>query len=253
MKRDFIFALAAFFFITMFAITVAYADEMSSKWITILKDETDVTGDGRNDIIKIKGIPYEAGMEFFKDLKLEINASNNKTFNFGLEEGTKPIIHYADLNHDGLKDIIVTINDEGDGGVANHFIYTAKDFVIKELSGLESLVINSQFRNDYKADITIQKTGESFTFELRDRASDYEKSGLYRNGKLNEPIELKIDSFSDLKPVLIKGHQYGLKASQAIYGASEGDRIAIVESNWLFKNGKWLLMKTKVLEQNPKR
>lgn len=252
MKKEFVFAFAAFFFMISTAIT-GYAGDEGNKMILVSEEKVDVTGDGKKDTVYIRGIPYEEGTQFLKEIQLEIAASNGKKYKVELEGGYGPKVQFVDLNHDGVKDMFVTVDTGGSGGISNHNVYTLKDFTLKDLTVPDPLIINSQFLNGYKANVTIQKTGQSYTFDLRNRAEDYKRLGLYQNGKLSEPTELMVDPYSTLKPVLIKGDQYGLIGSQAVSGAYHADRIAIVEGTWFYENGKWTLKNTKVFEVNPPR
>ncbi|MBP2239883.1 hypothetical protein J2Z40_000436 [Cytobacillus eiseniae] len=250
MRKEMIFALAALFFMTL-SITGVYAGEEDNKWITISTSKQDVTGDKKEDTIIIKGLPYEEGEthSFLKEIQLQINASNGKVYTIALDGGYSPKIKFLDLNHDGIKDMFVSSDTGGSGGITNHYLYTLKDFNLTDLTVPDALVINGQFQNGYKASITIQETGESVTFDLRNRGKEYEKSGLYINGKLSEPTELMVDPFAVLKPKLVTDDKmYGLIGYQAISGAYHADRIAIVKSIWLYENGKWVLKDTKILE-----
>ncbi|MBY0120480.1 hypothetical protein H0173_00805 [Bacillus sp. S/N-304-OC-R1] len=251
MRKEVLFALAAFFFLTLSAITAANAGENQNKIMTISKEKADVTGDGKKDLIVIKGLPYEEGTEFLKEIFVEIQTLNKKTIKIDVDSGFNPRVNFVDLNHDGIKDIFITVDTGGSGGITNHYLYTLKNLSLEDLSVPDPLVINSQFLDGYKASITIQDTGESYTFDLSNRADDYEKTGLYQKGKLSEPTELMVDSFSTLKPILMD-NQYGLRGTQAVSGAYHADRIAIIESNWLYENGKWILKKTRVMENNPR-
>ncbi|KAB2331502.1 hypothetical protein F7731_18080 [Cytobacillus depressus] len=251
MKKEMVFALAAFFFLSMSALTGVYADENDNKWQTISKEKVDITGDGKKDLIIIKGLPYEEGTEFLKEIEMEIKTTNKKSLTINFDGGFNPRADYIDLNHDGLKDIFVAVDTGGSGGITKHYLYTAKNSTLTYLSVPDPLVINSQFLDGYKASITIQETGESYTFNLSNRAKDYEKTGLYQNGKLSEPTELMVDPYSLLKPVQISGKQYGLKGTQAVSGAYHADGIAIIESLWIYENGKWTLKNTRVMETNP--
>lgn len=248
MKKEMMLALAAFFFMTL-SITGVYAGENNNnKWITISKEYSDVTGDGKDDLIEIKGNPYEEGEQFLKEIKLHISASNGKEYKAELDGGYNPYVQFVDLNHDAVKDIYVSVETGGSGGITNDYLYTLKDFQLTDLTVPDPLVINGQFHNGYKASITIQETGKSVTFDLRNRGSEYEKSGLFINGMLSEPTELMVDTYSVLKPVLLDGKFHGLVGNQAISGAYHTDWIANVESTWVYENGKWTVKDTKVME-----
>lgn len=242
-----IFGLAALFFMTL-SITGVYASENKNKWVTISKENLDVTGDGKEDIIELKGIPYQEEDQFLKEIQLHIAASNGKKYEAEFEGGLNPHVQFLDLNHDEVKDMFVSVETGGSGGITNHYLYTLKDFKLTDVTVPDPLVINGQFHNGYKASITIQETGKSVTFDLRNRGADYEKSGLFINGKLSEPTELMVDAYSVLKPVTMGGEKYKLIGIQSISGAHHTDWIANVESTWIYENGKWRLKDTKIMD-----
>lgn len=252
MKKEMIFALAALFFLSMSALnSVNAGGKDKNKFIEICEEKADVTGDGIEDKVTIKGLPYDEGTEFLKEIQLEIAASNNKQYKIEADGGFEPRAKFLDLNHDGVKDIFLTVNTGGSGAITNHYLYSLKDFNLIDLTVPDPLIINSQFLDGYKASITIEQTGESLTFNLEDRAKDYEQMGLYQNGKLSEPAELMVDPYSVLKPIKVNGDQYGLKGIQAISGAYHADGIAYVESTWFYEKGNWTLKGTKVVLAKP--
>ena len=155
------------------------------------------------------------------------------------------------MNHDGIDDLLISIPTGGSGGISNYFLYTFKDFKLTKIAVPEPLFITSQFLNDYKATMTIDQTGETFTFDLQSRKKDYNRLGLYTKGILNEPRELMVDPYSTLKPILLKekGDTYGLKGIQQVSGAYHADGIAFVESTWYYEKGKWNLLKAKVMDR----
>lgn len=260
MKKEFGLALLALFFLSLNAITGAYAVENENKEKhdmekihTIIKQEVDVSGDGKPDTIEIKGLRYEDGSAYLKEIHLEITATNGQTYKAELDSGFDPKLEFIDLNHDGLADMFISIPTGGSGGISNYFLYTLKDFQLKDIGVPDPLMMTSEFQDRYKATMTIDHTGESFTFDLTSRKKDYDRLGLYQKGKLNEPRELMVDPYSTLKPVIVKDESYGLKGVQQISGAYHADGIAFVESTWYYENKKWNLMDTKVIEREQKQ
>lgn len=247
MKKELLFALAAFFFMSLSAITGVYAGEAGDKTITVSKDKIDVNGDKKEDTIYIKGIRYEEGAAFLKEVFLEVAASDGKTYKTEFSGGYEPRIQFEDLNHDGIKDMFICIPTGGSGGLSNFYLSTLHDNKLTDLTVPNPLIIDSQFENGYKASVAIQDTGQSYTFDLRERAADYERLGLYVNGKLNEPSELMVNPYIALKIIPVEGRQ-GLIGAQRISGAYNADTIAFVESIWIYENGKWSLKNTKVME-----
>jgi hypothetical protein len=253
MKKELLFAFASFFFMSLSVITGAYAVGESNKSITISQEKVDVTGDRKKDKVSIIGIPFEEGANFLKEIFFKIDASNGKTYKVELEGGYDPQVKYEDLNHDNVKDLFISIPTGGSGGLSNYYLYTLKDFMLTDLTVPDPLVMTTQFDENYQASLVIDETGQKYTFDLKDRKADYDRLGLYENGKLNEPTELMVLPYGTLKPVIVKDHQYGLLGVQRISGAYNADGIAFAESTWFYENGKWTLVNSNVYEINKKQ
>lgn len=251
MKKELLITFSAFFFMSFTAFTGVYAGESIEKTVTISEDKVDITGDGKKDLIYVKGVPYGEGAQFLKKIFLKIRASNGEIYKIDLEGGYDPTTIYKDLNHDSVKDIFISVPTGGSGGLSNFYLYSLKNFKVVNLSVPEPLSVSSQFQDGYKASITIEETGQSYSFDLSDRKEEYDRLGLYQDGKLNEPTELMVLPFGTLKPMKVKNDLYGLKGSQRINGAYNADGIANIESTWLYENGKWQLQNAKVKSLNP--
>jgi hypothetical protein len=248
MKKEFGLALMAFLFLSLNAISGVYALEEKGGMLTLLQQERDISGDGKNDIVTIAGVPYEEGISYLKEIFLQVTVSEGKTYKIDLKSGFDPTIDFIDLNHDGVDDLFISIPTGGSGGLSNYFLYTLTKDQLIDIGIPDSLTITSQFQDGYKATMTIENTDETYTFDLKSRKKDYNRLGLYYKGKLNEPTELMVDPYSLLKPIKLKNDQYGLKGIQQISGAYHADGIAFVESKWFYENGKWNIVNTKVLE-----
>ncbi|PLR95272.1 hypothetical protein [Bacillus sp. T33-2] len=255
MKKEFLLAIAAFFFMSASAITGVYAVEQEQKpgIKTISKKRVDVTGDGLKDTVYLKGIPFDEGALFLKEVFLEISASDRKMYRIDLEGGYEPKITFKDLKHDKIKDLFVDIPTGGSGGLSNFYLYSLKDFTVTDLTVPEPLATTSQFDDGYKASLKIDETGEAYTFDLSSRKADYDRIGLYHNGKLNEPTELMVLPYGTLKPVKVSGNQYGLKGVQRVSGAYNADGIAYLQSTWNFENGKWNLIDATLKKMLPRK
>jgi hypothetical protein len=249
MKKEILIIAASFFLTLLSTITGVYAIEEKSKTVTILKKETDITGDGQNEIISLKGVPYQDKDSFLKKIYIDISASNGKTFHFPLESGSKASLQLVDLNHDGVKDIFANVLTGGSGKITINNLYSLKDFILTNLTVPEPLEVESRYVDGYKATINIKETGKTYMFDLMDRKKYYEKLGVYHYGKLNEPTELTVNPYSTLIPVHIKGEEMGLKGIQKISGIANADTIAYVETFWSNEKGKWTLVNTDVQKE----
>ncbi|GIN64416.1 hypothetical protein J27TS8_44090 [Robertmurraya siralis] len=248
MKKEVLVVIFALFFMSITAITGAYAIDESEKMETIVEEHEDLTGDGKDENILVKGEVMDDESGLYKRFLIEVVDNQGGKHQIELEEGVNLYLTFQDLNQDGIKDMLVSVSNSGSGDITNHYLYALKDDRITDLTVPDPLIIQSQFLNGYKAKINIDNNHKSHKFNLKNRAEDYENAGLYYNGILNEPTELMVQSYSKLEPVKLKGSKLGLKGVQTISGAHQGDVIANIESTWEYKSGEWALVSTKVIE-----
>jgi hypothetical protein len=247
MKKELLFAFVALFLMSLTAITGVYAIENDSKMVPIVNQQEDINGDGHKDEISLQGLPYQKNDIDYKEFSLTIELTNGKTYKETLPFGLDPQLNLIDINHDGHKDVFITIPTGQSDGMSEHYLYSAKDNQISNIP-IPELEVQGQFKNGYKAMVSIPATKESFVFDLMVRKEMYESLGMYQNGKLNEPIELMILPYGKLKPLSTKGLDYGLKGVQMITGTSKTDKIAYVETSWFYRNRDWKLINTEVKE-----
>ncbi len=241
MKKELLLVIVSFFLISLTAITGVYAIEENNKVITISKEELDLSGDGQNENIFLKGVPSQDEDSYLKKVYIEVDASNGKTYTFPLESGFKASLEFVDLNQDGLKDIFANVLTGERLGTVISYLYSLKDFARTEITVPEPLEMEANFSNGYKAEITLTETGKSYSFDLQNRKKYYKKLGFYNKGKLNEPTELSVNTYFSLKPVLLENNKPGLKGIQRVTGIANADTIALVESTWNYDHGQWKL------------
>ncbi|MCK1993600.1 hypothetical protein GW626_10010 [Peribacillus muralis] len=212
---------------------------------TYISTKRDVTGDQKMDIIQVQGLPYKAGSKFLKKIELSVE-SNRRTISVPLDAGYNPDLKVADLNNDGLQDVLVTVLMEGNKRLVTSYAYTFKDGEAHELDIPPTVPVTAQFLDGYKAQISIEGQ-KPVVVDIRSRKKAYDELGIYQNGKLNEPTELLVNPYStlDIKSVFGKGKR--LIGIQKVSGADERDPLVEIQSVWTYKN-EWKLVKAKVKE-----
>jgi hypothetical protein len=153
MKKEMLLVIVSFFFISLTTITGVYAIEENIRTVTISKQEADLTGDGQNETIWLKGVPSQDEENYLKSVFIDIRASNGRTYSFPLESGKKASLKLVDLNHDGLKDLFANVLTDENAGNVTSYLYSLKDFVRTDLTVPEPLEMEAKFKNGYKAEI----------------------------------------------------------------------------------------------------
>ncbi|WP_285766811.1 hypothetical protein [Peribacillus sp. SI8-4] len=217
---------------------------------TYMSTKRDVTGDGKIDIIQVQGLPYKAGSKFLKQIDLSVE-SDRRTISVPLEAGYDPELKVADLNNDGLQDVLVTVLMEGKGRLITSYAYTFKDGEVQILDMPPSVPVTAQFLDGYKAEISIEGQ-KPIVLDISSRKKTYDELGIYQDGKLNEPTELLVEPYStlDFKSIFGKGKR--LAGIQKVNGADERDPLLEIHSVWTYKN-EWQLVKAKVKANKQKK
>jgi hypothetical protein len=246
MKRELMLAFMALFLMSLTAITGVYAIEADLKPIELISKQEDITGEGKKDYIQLQGIPFSEDEKGFQEFILTVKLSDGHTYEDQLEYGIDPKLKLVDLNHDGIKDIFIDIPTDQNEDISNHYLYSAKNHQFSVIP-IPDLQLQGQFSDDYKATVSIPSTKQTFEVDLKQRKEQYDALGIYQDGKLNEPTELTILPYEDLKPLMNEeGEKYGLRGIQKIGGTSDKDGIAFIESTWFYLEDEWKLVHTSI-------
>ncbi|MDR4947475.1 hypothetical protein [Neobacillus cucumis] len=246
MKKEMLLIMISFFLISLTTITGVYAIEENTKTVTISKQSADLTGDGQNETILLKGVPDQEQQDYLKRIFIEVLGSNGRTYSFPLESGSKASLKLVDLNHDGLKDVFANVLTNSNQDELLNYLYSLKDFVRTDLTVPDPLEMDAKFKNGYKAEIKLSDNGKTYLFDLKDRKDYYKKLGFYYHGKLNEPMELTVNPFNRMEVVQIDKQRIGLKGQQLVTGIANADTIASVNSIWYYDKGQWKLYREEV-------
>ncbi|MCM3031146.1 NopRA1 domain-containing protein [Niallia sp. MER 6] len=250
MRKELLFAFTAFFFMSLSAITGAYALENEEQEKNVLQETKDINGDGKQETIGLNGILSEEENDFYTRLTIQITDSKEQKSVQEVDGGFNPQLELIDLDGDGTDEMFLTLAENERGSKKRFAIYDYDGTKIREASIPELPVMTSSFKEDYKAELVIEGI-KTYNFDLYERKNTYEQLGLYQNGHLNESTELIISPFSQLKPSSYK-QKLTLEGKQMISGIAPVDKIAYLETVWTNKDNTWKLEKIKVKEISKK-
>ncbi|WP_110929556.1 hypothetical protein [Bacillus massiliglaciei] len=208
-----------------------------------ISSKGDVTGDKKTDMIQLKGKTEGEGRTY-KKLSLIIE-SNRQSVTVPLEGGLHPSIQMADFNHDKVSDVVILFKSKQDKEPSVKYVYSFLNGKPEKIELPSSVAVMAQFKDHYMAEISGPEI-ETAMFDMSARKEQYEKLGLYQKGILNEPAELIVSPPSKVKIKRFWGRGKGLAFEQVIEGISKKDKIACITSSWIFKDGKWKMLKAEV-------
>ncbi len=250
MRKELLFAFAAFFFMSLNAITGAYALENEDHEKNLLQEQKDLNGDGKPETLTLKGILSEEENDFYTKLTIQVSEGNEQKLEQEVDGGFNPQLKLVDIDSDGTDEMFLTLFETESGSKKRFAIYDYDGYKIKETAIPELPVMTSSFMEDYKAELEIEGI-KTYNFDLYERKDTYEQLGLYQNGHLNESTELIISPFTQLKTSSYK-QKLALEGKQIISGIASVDKIAYLETVWTSKGDSWKLEKIKVKEISKK-
>ncbi|TXK83900.1 hypothetical protein [Paenibacillus sp. N3.4] len=217
--------------------------------------EVDVTGDGKPDHVALVGTKLDNSSPYFNKLFIIVTGPSQTQVVIPLEGGYNPQMVFCDFTGDQIPEIYVSAETGGSGGLSTYSIYSLNNNVPTAFPLPDPLRVKATFKNNYVVKLKIEATRKSVKIDLKDRKDDYDKFGVYNNGKLVKPIIVNVNGFGALQPVDID--QNGiceLKGIQRITGIANADTIGYVTSEWKWMDGKWMLQKSSITKtlQHPK-
>ncbi|WP_339228575.1 hypothetical protein NSQ77_02140 [Oceanobacillus sp. FSL K6-2867] len=243
-----------YFLLLLFAFPInAFAAETApEEGILIETYQVDVTGDGENDTIELKGKLFAPDAQYYQDIWAEVRASDGKEWKISYGGGYEPKLQFIDLNHDGIKDIFYQSPTGGSGGLYTSIWHTLANQKLTEIPLPEQRYVSGKFEENFQVIIEIVPNGKPIVMDVKDRAKDYIRLGIYdEEGNLLKPTSLMIDPIAFYEPISISESKgYGLKSYQQISGAYHADRLGTIETLWYYENGEWIILQTNWVESS---
>jgi len=213
----------------------------------------DVTGDKIPDGVFLTGITTPSS-PFINDITLVVkDGRTGRIIRVPLSEnaGYNPRIFLGDFNGDGVKDILVSINSGGSGGMMYHFIYSFMENIPQLI--FDSNKYNEEYeylityKDNFKVDAVSEINNEKYVIDISLRDKDYLSEVYNDNGKLKEPIDGFVNPLSGLYPVDFDyDGVYELLAYQKIAGRYNADSLGYFLNTLKWQNNSFTLFNQNV-------
>lgn len=213
----------------------------------------DVTGDGIMDWVFLTGTKQPDSV-YLTNIQLVIRYGRTNQFQaFALSEnaGYEPTIWLGDLTGNGVKDIFITIQSGGSGGILFAYVYSYMEGRMVKI--FDSIQFNDQhayevhYADDYKVNVLSSNPRKKYTLDLQYKGQDYLNEIYNSNGTLKEPIEGWVDPIGGLYPIDLTGDgHYYLLGMQQIAGRYHADGLGYVENLLHFDGRQFTIVRQTV-------
>ena len=232
---------------SLFLPLTVMANETKQEPILIETYESDVTGDGQNEVIKLNGILFSPDTKYYRDIWADVTDPEGESWKINYGGGYDPTIQFVDLNHDKINDMLYQSPTGGSGGLYTSFLHTLANDKLVEIPLPEQHYVKGQFEENFTVTIELTPNEKPIVMDVKSRAADYIRLGIYnKEGKLLTPTPLMIDPIAFFEPIKISEDKgYGLKSYQQISGAYHADQLGTIETLWYYENNQWIILQTK--------
>ena len=221
--------------------------EQTPSPITISISEDDLTGDKQHETIQLKGSLLHDNSSFYQNIWIEIKSIHSEKWKIPFTGGYDPHIQLLDLTQDQVNDLFYQSALNKNDHFYTHHLYSLKNGVIKEVSLPKQSHIKGHSRNDFQIEIQTSIRNENpIMIEVNEFKNKYVEHGIYdTKGNLLEQAPIMIAPVSKYEPLLInKSKGYGLKSYQKISGGHTKDPLGVIEIDWYYENGAWVILQT---------
>ncbi|NLK21259.1 MAG: VCBS repeat-containing protein [Epulopiscium sp.] len=213
--------------------------------LIVFSVQGDVTGDGIPDNIYLTGIKTEDS-PFIQKITLVIRdgrTNNIATIPLKTNAGYNPTIFLGDFTGNGIKDILISINSGGSGGIMYYYIYS-------NVGNNPSLLFDYEtfnekydyeviYRDYYKVDVINITEETKYVIDISNREKDYLQEIYKEDGTLKAPIEGFVSPLSGLYPIDFDTNGiYELLGFQRISGKYAADALGYIQTSleWHMNN-----------------
>lgn len=214
--------------------------EATTNPITIQKLEEDITGDGFNESIELKGLPLSHNSQFFQDIWADI-VGINQSWSISYGGGYNPSLDLVYLTHDQTYNLLFR-SQSIKNRYSNYNLHIFKGNEIKKIELPQLDFLRGKFIDEFQISIITSPDAQKETVKIDSKP--YISEGIYaQDGSLLKPISIKKDPPIFKKHYLSKQQGYGIKSIQKLQDPIQKQDVGKIETLWYFENDKWIILK----------
>lgn len=239
--------IIVFFSITNSNVSAMQNDEQEFSIIQTL--EKDITGDGYNEVIELKGNLFSDETNYYQDLWVDIRSEhNNLHWKISYGGGYKPTLKLIHLNNDDSNELLFQSIHHLEDKKFNYHLHTFKNNKIKKIELPKQWHINGKYKEDFYAELSLAHDKKSIEIDIAHLKDNYISDGIYdKNGKLLKQQKLIIEPITKIELLTINNSmEKSIESTQQVRSTKK-DLLGTIKTLWLYENDKWIILKTKWL------
>lgn len=246
MKRTFI-TIISIGFITVLPLFNVYANESPLSLNDINSFKEDITGDGQKEQLNLKGSYLSNDSNYLQQTTLEITNTFNKEWNLSLKGGYDPKLHFYDLNHDKVVDLLyeVAIDDKKEQHSTQ--AYTLKNKKVEQINLPKHNPTKGIYRDNFRIELLFVPSKEKTYLPIVNQDDLIDDKIYNKQGEVLKDSYIYLEPIERFIPILISERKgYGLKSIQKMLHPSNQKLIGTLETLWYFnkEKDKWIILKT---------
>lgn len=243
-------------FITFLSFIIIFSSpNLNKKSVEAMNDSVvidmykqDVTGDGFQEEIKLKGRLLSNESDFFSHIWAEIIKNNKTMWTIAYGPGYEPSLQFIDFNKSNSKEILYQSNFNKDSmGVVNYQLHTINKNELSKLTLPKHRYFSSNIKDNYIVEAKTSPKDFPLTLSIVPFKDIYLNHGFYsEQGETLKHSSIQLESIHLYEPLFIPNKNgFGLKTHQLITDTNLKITIGSLETLWYFCD-KWIALETNI-------
>lgn len=207
----------------------------------------DITGDGIQETIELKGTLLSKDSPFYHNIWVDISNEHSGEWRINYGGGYYPNLQTIDLNSKYKTNLLFTSSSDESKTDSSQKLHSIQNNKVIELKLPKPNIITGTFKENFKLEVKSSPYNKGNIYPLTDSKHIYIQKGIYNdNGRLKRKQKVNTSSHIFFEPFFISTRKgYGLKSVQNLHD-NNNNVISAIETIWYFENNKWVNLQEKL-------